>query len=144
MLGAKYPLKDRGFAIVDADESRQAGTAPGLLSKRGTGLPANVVVHLGTNGTFPIETCHDVVDTAGPHRSVYFLTIHAERSWVKSNNKMLRRCDGDYAADRVRIIDWDWAASRHPEWLYADGIHLRPEGAKAYARIVDLAVDSAQ
>lgn len=143
MLGAKYTLKDLGFGVVDATESRQAYAGPGLLRKRGASLPANVVIHLGTNGTLRLSDCRAMVKAAGPSRRVFLVTIHVPRSWQKSNNKVIRQCDAAFAADRVHVVDWDWAASRHPKWLYDDRTHLRPEGAKAFARIIDSAIDSA-
>ncbi|MSY98504.1 MAG: hypothetical protein F2701_07265 [Actinobacteria bacterium] len=66
------------------------------------------------------------------------MTIKVPRLWEPVNNKMLRRCAARFPADRVHIIDWNWAASRHSaEWLYDDGAHLRPAGARAFARIIN-------
>lgn len=142
MLGAKSALLHRGFDIVDADESRQAYKGPSLLRKHGSALPGNVVLHLGTNGTYPLDTCKEMVRLAGTGRNVYLVTIHAKRSWVKTNNAMLRKCAAAFPAGHVTVVDWDWAAARHPKWLYSDGIHLTPEGAAAFARILDAAVDA--
>lgn len=141
MLGAKYAMKDLGFGIVDAVQSRQAYSGAAELRHRGAALPANVVVHLGTNGTFPLSSCHDMVKAAGPDRRLYLVTIHVPRSWQKGNNKVIRQCAADYPAGRVTVIDWDWAASRHPRWLYSDGTHLTPAGARGYAGVIDSVID---
>lgn len=143
MLGAKSNLKDVGFGVVDATVSRQAYSGPATLRKRGDRLPQNVVVHLGTNGTFPLDVCRAMVRAVGPDRRLFLVTVHANRSWTKGNNKVIRACDEAFAADRVYVVDWDWAATRHPSWLYSDGFHLRPAGARAYARIIDTAIDTA-
>lgn len=139
MLGARTQLRGRDFR-VDAAVSRQAYKGPALLRERGARLPRNVVVHLGTNGTFDIDTCRRIVKTAGPQRIVYFVTIHADRRWVAGNNRVIRDCDRAFAEHRVRVIDWNRAANDHEGWTYADGIHLRPDGAKAYARLIAQAV----
>jgi lysophospholipase L1-like esterase len=34
------------------------------------------------------------------------------------------------------LLDWHGYGGAHPEFFYDDGIHLRPEGADAYARFV--------
>ena len=34
------------------------------------------------------------------------------------------------------LLDWHGYAGEHPEFFYDDGIHLRPEGAAAYATFV--------
>jgi hypothetical protein len=143
MLGAKSNLKGKGFVIVDAAESRQAYKGPSLLRKRGASLPTNVVVHLGTNGTFPLSVCKKIVTTAGPKRRVFFVTVHVPRSWQKPNNKVIRACDAAFAADRVHVIDWNAAVKQHPKWLYSDHTHLRPSGAKGFAALIDANVDNA-
>ena len=142
MLGAKWNLLNRqDFTLVDAAVSRQAATGPGILRKLGSGLAQNVIVHLGTNGSYPIKTCKQLVQAAGPTRKVFLVTIKVPRLWEPVNNKMLRRCESRFPAEQVHIIDWNWAASRHAEeWLYDDGAHLRPAGARAFARIMNEAI----
>lgn len=143
MLGAKYELQRRGFSVVDAAVSRQAGTGPGLLRKRGATLPRNVVVHLGSNGAYTKAMCRELVRTAGPQRRVFLVTIKVPRPYERANNAMLRKCASGYSPDQVRVVDWNWAATKNPHWLYADGIHLRPQGARAFARIMRNAINSA-
>lgn len=141
MLGAKWALLKRGITIVDAKVSRQALTGPGLLRKRGSKLPGYVVVHLGTNGTYTPEVCRDIIKAAGPSRHVFLLTLKVPRSWEHKNNVMIRKCA---AADpaHASVIDWHWVAGQHPGWLYSDGMHLRPAGAKGYARMIDWAISA--
>jgi hypothetical protein len=143
MLGAKKDLKGLGFSIVDAKESRQAYDGPRLLRERGAALPTNVVVHLGTNGTFPLDVCKKIVQTAGLDRRVFFVTVKVPRSWQDGNNKVIRACDASFAADRVHVIDWKGAATSHSKWFWDDHIHLRPSGATAFAELIDASVDQA-
>ncbi len=135
MLGARTALKARGFT-VDAVQSRQAYSGPAELRRLGGSLPENVVVHLGTNGTFPLSTCKSMVRAVGPRRNIYLVTVHVPRSWTKGNNKVIRECAASYPEGRVSVVDWNWAASRHPGWLYSDHTHLTASGAKAYARVI--------
>lgn len=141
MLGAKSNLKTLGFDTVNATVSRQAYGAGALLRGLGAALPANVVVHLGTNGTFPMDVCRAIVRAAGPARQVFLVTVHVDRSWTASNNRMLRACAEEFGPERVTLVDWDAAATRNPGWLYTDGAHLRPAGARGYARLIGEAVD---
>ena len=80
-----------------------------------------------------------MVKAVGPKRHIYLLTIHVPRSWTKGNNKVIRQCAAAHPA-QVTVVDWDWAASRHPSWLYSDKTHLKPAGAKGYARMIDAAI----
>lgn len=141
MLGARTALKARGFG-VDAAVSRQAYAGPALLRKKGEKLPANVVVHLGTNGSFPLDTCKKVVRAAGPERRVFLVTVFVDRSWQKPNNATIRKCARSFREGRVTVIDWNALAEDHPSWFYGDGTHLKPAGARAFARLLDVSVDS--
>lgn len=140
MLGAASQLRERGVDVVDAAVSRQAVTGPGLVRQRGGDLPEHVVVHLGTNGTYTLKMCKQLVRAAGKQRRVYLVTIKVPRTWEAVNNDMLRSCDRAFRSDRVVLLDWHAAATKNPEYLYADGVHLRPEGARAFARMVERAV----
>jgi hypothetical protein len=142
MLGAKWFLKKDGIGVVDALKNRQASSAPGLLKKRGAGVPANVVVHLGTNGTFTAENCTDIIAAAGPTRRVFFLTISVPRKWEATNNAVIRTCVASHPG-RAFVIDWRAAVAQHPKWVYSDGTHLRPAGAKGYSRMIEQAVAAA-
>lgn len=139
MLGAKSQLKRRGFT-VNATVSRQAYSAPAMVRKRGTTLPRTLVVHLGTNGTFPLETCRRLVQNAGPGRRVFLLTVSVPRSWERSNNATIKRCAASFPAGRASVVDWKGLASRHPQWFYSDGVHLKSAGARGYARLIERAV----
>lgn len=143
MLGARSDLRDLGF-VVDASESRQSYSAPALLRKRSGSLPENVVVHLGTNGTFPLSTCRSIVRAAGPERRVFLVTVSVPRSWERANNATIRRCADAFPDDRVHVVDWKKEAADHRSWLYSDRIHLKPAGAAAFARLLDGAVDRAE
>jgi len=140
MLGARTALKSKGFR-VDATTSRQAYSAPALLKAKGAKLPENVVVHLGTNGTFPLDTCKRVVKVAGPERRVFLVTVFVPRSWERSNNATIRKCAKSFPDGRVSVIDWNSLASKHPGWFYGDHVHLKPAGAAAFARLLDTSVD---
>lgn len=140
MLGAVSQLRDRGIEAVDAQVSRQASSGAGLVRERGAQLPRHVVVHLGTNGTYTLDMCRDLVRAAGNRRTVYLVTIKVPRAWEKANNDMLQVCDRGFRSDRVVLVDWNALASANPTYLYSDGVHLRPEGAKAFARLIERAI----
>ncbi|HAN70284.1 MAG TPA: hypothetical protein DCQ36_01665 [Actinobacteria bacterium] len=140
MLGARTPLRRKGF-IVNATVSRQAYSAPAMVRKRNGELPRTLVVHLGTNGTFPLDTCRRIVENAGAQRKVFLLTVSVARSWERSNNATIRRCAKSFPAGRVTVVDWKALADRHRSWFYADRVHLKPAGAWGYARLIDRAVE---
>ncbi|TMK46543.1 MAG: acyltransferase [Actinobacteria bacterium] len=110
MLGAEADLAEAlPGATVDAVEGRQASSAFSLIDGlvNTSHLGADVVLHIGTNGTIDPQA----LDTV--------LTLMAERRHPN-----------------VALLDWNTAASAHPEWLWNDGIHLRPAGAAAYRDLI--------
>ena len=141
MLGAKPQLTASGIR-VDAVESRQfhAGIALVRAALAAGALPRDVIVHLGTNGTASLGDCRAVVAAAGADRRVFLVTVHGPRPWMRADNTQLEACAAAYPGQRVVIIDWDRVASHHPEWFYADGIHLDGAGRTAYAALVTAAV----
>jgi len=140
MLGAKFQLLARGFYAVNAVQSRQASAGPALLRTRAARLPRFVVIHLGTNGTYPLSVCHQMIDAVGPGRQVFLVTIHVPRRWQDADNGVIRTCAASYPDGHVHVVDWNAAARAHPGWLYADHTHLRPEGAKGFADLITGAI----
>ncbi len=143
MLGARAQLTARGVR-VDAVESRQfhSGIALVRAARNAGRLPRNVIVHLGTNGTVAAADCHAVVATAGASRRVFLVTVHGPRPWMRADNARLAACAASYPDRRVVLVNWDRAASHHPEWFYADGIHVNGAGRAAYAALVAKAVSA--
>ena len=42
--------------------------------------------------------------------------------------------------DNFHVIDWNRAASQHPGWFLADGLHLNQTGQNGYAAKIDRVV----
>ena len=143
MLGARALLTALGVR-VDAVESRQfhAGIPLVRAALAAGSLPRNVIVHLGTNGTASLADCRAIVSVAGSARRVFLVTVHGPRPWMHADNAQLAACAASFPARRVVLVNWDGAASHHPEWFYRDGIHLNPSGRAAYAALVTKVVST--
>lgn len=139
MLGARWQLERRGVD-VDAVKSRSARAGIDV-----PGRPSDVVIHLGTNGPMSLRECRRLVAGAPDGARVHLVTLAAPRPWIDGNNMVLRACAQVTGRDRtVRLVDWEAAVREHPSWVYSDGIHLRPEGARGYARLVLASVRQAR
>lgn len=143
MLGAQPCLAKVGVT-VDAAESRSFGAGHRILTAalaKGT-VPDAVVLHLGTNGPFSVDSFDAVMQEVGPERQVYWVNVHlpaVERyAYAAEDNAVI--------AERVplwpnaHLVDWDAAAKANPQWLYKDKTHLTEEGCTAFAQLVDDAV----
>lgn len=141
MLGAKSQLQKIGVGKVDAKVSRQASSGPALVKK----LAANpdikfVVVHLGTNGSYSVDTCRDTVKAAGMGRTVLLINLKVPRKWENVNNSLMKKCAEGFSASRVQVLDWNKISQSKKSYLYSDGIHLTPAGAQRFARMVAAAI----
>jgi lysophospholipase L1-like esterase len=67
-------------------------------------------------------------------KRVVVLNVHAARVWTGPDNDTLANTVKKYK--NAVLLDWHGYGSQHPEFFYDDGIHLRPEGAAAYAQYV--------
>jgi hypothetical protein len=123
---------------VDAVVSRQFHEAPGIVTWRSHAgaLPGTVVLHLGTNGTVRPDHCDHVVSAAG-NRRVIIVNLRVPRPWQDTNNQVLFDCA---VRNGTAYIDWYNLSAGHGDWLAADGFHMRPAGAAAYAAAIAAAL----
>lgn len=141
MLGAKSQLLKAGFDRVDAKVSRQASTGPGLVKKLAASPDVQfVVIHLGTNGSYSVDMCRDMVRAAGADRTVLLINLKVPRKWEVTNNKLMKQCAQGFSASRVQILDWNTVAQTKDSYLYSDGMHLTPVGAKKFTRMITSAI----
>jgi hypothetical protein len=136
MLGAVAGLNEAlPGATVNAVEGRQASSAfavvDGLIN--GGHLGVDVVLHIGTNGTIDPQVLDSLL-TKLADRQVIVLNLHVPRPWQDPNNVTLAAAARNHPS--VRLLDWNGAAAAHPDWLWDDGIHLRPAGAAAYRDLI--------
>ena len=103
-------------------------------------LPKVVVIHLGSNGPITRQQ-FDALMKPLKRKQAIVLTVKEPRAWEEGVNSVIRA--GAKRWKNATLLDWHWHATRHPEWLYDDGIHLRPAGAVAYARLISKAVKKA-
>jgi peptidoglycan/LPS O-acetylase OafA/YrhL len=137
MLGAKAQLEAKGF-VVDAAESRQGKEVATLLSQlRAAGRLGNtVVIHIGTNGEVSDDTFAAIMANLPPEevKSVWFLTVRADRAWIDGNNARILGLPGKYS--NVQIGYW---ADFVPKisGMASDGIHLvSAEAKQTYADLI--------
>ena len=136
MLGAQNSLRQAlPRAQVNAVEGRQASAAFALLDawEAEDHIGDEVVLHVGTNGTID-PTAMDAALAKLGSRRIVLLTDHVPRPWQDLNNRIIVAAAHTHPG--VHLVDWNAAASAHPEWLWPDGIHLRPGGTTAYRDLI--------
>ncbi len=125
---------------VDAAESRQfsAGVDKIEQLKNLGQLGQDVVVQLGTNGTVDPGQFDRMMNLLSDRNKVVIINAKVPRPWEQQVNDTLAA--GVKRYKNAVLLDWHGYGGEHPEFFYDDGIHLRPEGAAAYAQYVAQAV----
>src|SRR4051794_6694454 len=137
MLGAKTQLEAQGF-FVDAAESRQGKEVVDVVAGlRSAGRLGNtVVIHIGTNGEVSDQTFAAIMANLPPEevKSVWFLTVRADREWIDGNNSRIVALPSKYP--NVRVGYWGDLVT-DVEGMASDGIHLKTDKAKeTYAALI--------
>ena len=146
-LGAKQALESTiPGAFVDAKESRSIITATSILasySAKGK-LPNTIVISLATNEYNITESLlQSIIDAAGRSKTFVLVTAYAGPQQPREKqNAVLKSYANKH--DNVHLADW-WELA-HGDWslMYADHIHLNPEGRITYANLVYSTIRSAQ
>ncbi len=137
MRGAAPSLLEQGF-LVDAVESRQftdGADAIETLNQQGR-LGDVVVVHLGTNGFIDANDMTRMMEALAGVPQVLLLTIDVDRQWTAGNNALVYDAVNTYP--NVFLLDWLGNAPACPGDCFAsDGFHLRADGQKYYAALID-------
>jgi lysophospholipase L1-like esterase len=139
MLGAADALAGtigRDRTTVDAAESRQFSAGVDVIQgykDRGE-LGDEVVVQLGTNGTVNPDDFDRMMGILKGAKRVVIINAKVPRPWEDEVNQVLG--DGVKRYKNAVLVDWHSIGGDHPEWFYDDGLHLRPDGAQAYAQLV--------
>lgn len=127
---------------IDGKVSRQMSEAKDVVAQLDAkkNLGNIVIVELGTNGPFSSEKLEELLNTFGNNRQIFLVNTRVPRDWQDSVNKTL--ADAVKGRSNVTLIDWHSFSSDKPEWFAKDGVHLQPEGAKAYASLIAKSVQS--
>jgi hypothetical protein len=137
MLGAALELEKRlGSMDIDARVGRQPSAAIDILRSyyAADQLSPIVIVHVGNNGPFSADQIDEIMRLLADVSHVVFVNVKVPRLWEGPNNAILAQKVRQYP--NAVLVDWYAASHDRPELLYDDGVHLRPEGARAYAALI--------
>ena len=90
-----------------------------------------LVFNLGTNGE-PNRRCKDNLRELAGGKDIFWLTT--TNPDVPETNPDLINYANEF--ENIHILDWPTEANNHPEYLYSDNTHLRPEATRPYVEFV--------
>jgi peptidoglycan/LPS O-acetylase OafA/YrhL len=138
VLGAKNFLRLGHETEVEFDSEigRTSSTALPRLRKlkRTNKLRPVVIIHLGNNGWVYEEQIHEMMTLLADAERVVFVNAHVPKRWQDRNNAAIASAIASYP--KAVLLDWFKASEGHREWFGADGLHLTPVGAQAFAALL--------
>jgi len=134
LLGAAHEVAREGFE-VDAREGRFMRNALRVLRhlRRDHRHPPVVVVAIGTNMPATAAEIRQALALLRRDQTLAFVT--PKRSWTGLPSGALFAAHRRHP-HRIRVLDWLSFSTGRDAWFYGDGTHLRPSGARAYARLL--------
>ncbi len=136
LIGAIDTMFGAPVTGMDAAESRQFSAGVDTIANlKNTGqLGQDVIVQLGTNGAIDPAEFDRMMGILSDRTKVVIINAKVPRAWEGQVNDTLAAGVKKYK--NAVLLDWHGYASQHPEFFYDDGVHLRPDGAAAYAQFV--------
>ena len=128
--------------LIDACGNRQIAmgqTVYDYYRDRGE-VGSNVIIALGTNGSFDSEQLEALVADIGEDRTIWIITNRVPASWQRTTNQTINEVAAKH--DNVNVIDWEAYSSGHDDWVGGDGIHLTQDGRRAYMQMIQEAIGS--
>ncbi|HEX8753244.1 MAG TPA: acyltransferase family protein [Solirubrobacterales bacterium] len=142
MIGAAERLAARlgpGFSM-SAEVGRQAATFVEIVQrlKREGHHPEAMIIQMGNNGPLYGDEMEAIQKATSDVGQLFLINDHAPVSWQEESNHALAEAAEDWP--HTTLIDWASLADSAPESWFWDGIHLTPQGAGNYARLVSRVV----
>ncbi|MGG3872511.1 acyltransferase family protein [Brevibacillus laterosporus] len=121
---------------IDAKVGRQLRQTPELVAqykKRGK-LGNRVVLELGTNGAFTKIQLESLLKSLGDEKQIILVNTRVPRPWESVVNATLAEVANSHS--NTLLVDWYTASAGKDSYFSRDGVHLEPEGAKAFAALL--------
>ncbi|OJG99123.1 acyltransferase [Enterococcus termitis] len=123
--------------IVDGEVGRQLYESAPAIQKldKDKLLKENVLVGLGTNGSFTEAQFDEFMAAIGSKRNVYWINVRVPtRRWQNEVNTMLENMKKKYK--NLTVIDWYGYSNAHDEWFYEDRVHPNVDGQVKYSSFI--------
>lgn len=123
--------------IVDGEVGRQLYTSTPNIEKLNKDklLKNNVLVGLGTNGSFTEAQFDEFMTAIGTKRKVFWINVRVPtRRWQNDVNTMLEAMKKKYK--NLVVLDWYSYSNDHEEWFYDDRVHPNLEGQVKYSSFI--------
>ena len=131
ILGIRFELESIShISLMNARVGRQA---PELIAAMKHDKPemvgSTVIFNLGNNNSLTEDQVAAVFEEVKDQPKIIVVNTAVPRSWRDANNALVSQYAQEFGAI---LIDWAAISNGHPEYFAPDGVHLVPEGVRAY------------
>lgn len=122
--------------VVDGKIGRQMSQAADTLTglREAGKLGSLVVIELGTNGSFTEKQLKGLLDSLSDAERILLINTRVPRKWQDTVNESLESAVKEYP--KAELVDWYASSAGNGDYFEQDGVHLKPQGAEAYASMV--------
>lgn len=138
MLGVS-PYLEQSLPGIHIDavigrQMRQAGDLIPVMKDQNRIHDGIIIIGLGTNGAFSKKDLDALLLPLDSAKQILLINTRVPRDWEQNVNDMLAKAAAQNP--KITLVDWYSASKNHPEYFRSDGVHLEPEGAKAYTSLL--------
>ena len=129
---------------LDAKVGRQFYQAQSIVQSMldGDSLGEIVVIELGSNAIITKKEVAALIELVGSKREIIFINTRVPKPWCLPVNQVLATVTAEYP--NAHLVDWYSTSTNHNEYFRDDGVHTRPTGSKAYARLLDTEIQETE
>lgn len=131
ILGIRHELDARiPIALINARVGRQAPELIQVMSHDKLSMKNSIVIfNLGNNNKLSATQVIAIFSEVENQPKIIVVNTAVPRDWRTANNELIALYAKQFGAI---LIDWNAISTGHPDYFAPDGVHLVPQGVRAY------------
>ncbi len=136
ILGIRYELaQTQPIDLINARVGRQAPELIAAIEHDISKVPNSpIVLNLGNNNRLAEAEVAKIFELIKNQPQIIVVNTAVPRGWRDENDALIARYAEKYP--QASVVDWRKISDGHPEYFAPDGVHLVPEGIKAYVSAI--------
>ncbi len=136
ILGIRYELaQTQPIDLINARVGRQAPELIAAIEHDISKVPNSpIVLNLGNNNRLAEAEVAKIFELIKNQPQIIVVNTAVPRGWRDENDALIAKYAQKYS--QASVVDWRKISDGHPEYFAPDGVHLVPEGIKAYVSAI--------
>ena len=136
ILGIRYELaQTQPIDLINARVGRQAPELIAAIEHDISKVPNSpIVLNLGNNNRLAEAEVAKIFELIKNQPQIIVVNTAVPRGWRDENDGLIAKYAQKYS--QASVVDWRKISDGHPEYFAPDGVHLVPEGIKAYVSAI--------